>query len=186
MTNKAPFCVFLWLTITILSRLKTSMPSVTNKQFVKIRVNSWLNFLCALVPLWLKKPRNLRNPQLIKDLRLRKITYEKIKLFLQNKAKFQKSQMNVTFFITREYEQMDTWSSGKNKANSKPNKPKTNPILANKTPIRTQFKPKTNPISESKRPITKARSALFGLHIVVRIGIPHGLAGDLSRRVRRP
>jgi len=66
------------------------MPSVTNKQFVKIRVNSWLNFLCALVPLWLKKPRNLRNPQLIKDLRLRKITYEKIKLFLQNEPNFQK------------------------------------------------------------------------------------------------
>ncbi len=37
---------------------------------------------------------------------------------------------------------MDTWSIRKKQSQTKPNKPKSNPILANKTPIRTQFKPK--------------------------------------------
>jgi len=40
--------------------------------------------------------------------------------FMQNKANFQKSQVSVTNLLTREYEQMDTWSSEKNEANSKP------------------------------------------------------------------
>jgi len=56
--------------------------------------------------------------------------------FCTNKANFQKSQMNVSNLLIREYEQMDTWSRGKNKANSKP--------------IQSQYKPKTNPISEAK------------------------------------
>jgi len=49
--------------------------------------------------------------------------------------------MNVIDLLTREYEQMDTWSSGKNEPKTNPNEPKTNPILANKTPIRTQSNP---------------------------------------------
>jgi len=36
---------------------------------------------------------------------------------------------------------MDTWSIRKKQSQTKPNKAKTNPIFANKTPIRTQFKP---------------------------------------------
>ncbi len=43
-----------------------------------------------------------------------------IHLFLTNKANFQKSQMNVSNLSIREYEQIDTWSRGKNKANSNP------------------------------------------------------------------
>ena len=61
------------------------------------------------------------------------------KPFLTNKANFRKSQMNVSDLLIREYEQMDTWSSGKNKAN-------TNPIQtqykANTKPKQTQNKPK--------------------------------------------
>ena len=45
-----------------------------------------------------------------------------IRLFLQNKANFRKSQINVNYFITMDYERMVTWSCGKNKANSNPNK----------------------------------------------------------------
>jgi len=67
---------------------------------------------------------------------------------MQNEPNFRKSQVNVTALLTREYVQMDTWSIRKNKAKTNPNEPKTNPILANKTPERTQFKAKTNPISE--------------------------------------
>jgi len=65
-----------------------------------------------------------------------------IHFFLQNKAKFRKSQVNVTDFSTMNYVQMDTWSIRKKQSQTNPNKAKTNPILANKTPIRTQFKPK--------------------------------------------
>jgi hypothetical protein len=54
---------------------------------------------------------------------------------MQNEPKFQKVKSNVNKVLTREYVHMDTWSIRKNE-------PKTNPILANKTTIRTQFKPK--------------------------------------------
>jgi len=100
--------------------------------------------LCFLCPLWLyslrlcvfmaKTPRNLCNlcpryPWLINDLRafdiftLVKMSLQ-INLFMQNKANFRKSQMNVNKVLTKDYEKMDTWSSGKNKPNS-------NPIKAN-------------------------------------------------------
>ena len=62
-----------------------------------------------------------------------------IRPFMQNKANFRKSQMNVNKALTKNYEQMDTWSIGKNKAN-------TNPIQtqfkANSKPKQTQYKPK--------------------------------------------
>jgi hypothetical protein len=64
-----------------------------------------------------------------------------IHLFMQNEPNFQKSQVDITSLITDDYEQMDTWSIRKNEPKTNPNEPKTNPILANKTPIRTQFKP---------------------------------------------
>ena len=64
-----------------------------------------------------------------------------IELFMQNKPNFRKSQVNVTDLLKRNYKQMDTWSIRKKQSQTKPNKPKTNPILANKTPERTQFKP---------------------------------------------
>ncbi len=82
---------------------------------------------------------NQRNPRLIKDLRVYKCLYNcretftdvmsalQIKLFMQNKPNFRKSQMNVTSLITADYEKKDTWWSGKNKPNS--------------NPIQTQFKP---------------------------------------------
>jgi len=59
-------------------------------------------------------------------------------LFMQNKANFRKSQMNVNSCFTMKYEQRTMNYEIK----TNPNEPKTNPILANKTPIRTQFKPK--------------------------------------------
>jgi hypothetical protein len=64
-----------------------------------------------------------------------------IHLFLTNKANFKKSQVNLSDLLIREYEQMDTWSGGKNKANS--------------NPIQTQFKAKTNPIRTQNKPNSK-------------------------------
>jgi len=37
--------------------------------------------------------------------------------FMQNKANFQKSQMNVTSFITKHYENINDWTLGENKPN---------------------------------------------------------------------
>ncbi len=46
-----------------------------------------------------------------------------IRLFMQNKPKFRKSQMNVNKVLTKDYEIMDTWSSGKNEPKTNPNEP---------------------------------------------------------------
>jgi len=40
-----------------------------------------------------------------------------IGLFLQNKANFRKSQMDVTLNITRDYEKKSNWTFGENKPN---------------------------------------------------------------------
>jgi len=65
--------------------------------------------------------------------------------FFAKRTQFPKSQMDSSYYITREYEHMDTWSNGKNE-------PKTNPIKANKMPKQSQYKPKTNPISDGGQP----------------------------------
>jgi hypothetical protein len=109
MTNKAPFCAFLWLTLSVLSRQIRSLPN-------------YQVFLWSL-PTYQVGPRNLRNPRSINDLRLRKLTYEIIKLFLQNEPNFRKSQMNITDLLTKEYEKMDTWSIGKNEPKRTQNEP---------------------------------------------------------------
>jgi len=62
-----------------------------------------------------------------------------IHLFMQNKANFRKSQMNVNKVLTKDYENLDTWSSGKNKPNSNPIQTQ---FKANSKPIQTQFKAK--------------------------------------------
>jgi hypothetical protein len=40
-------------------------------------------------------------------------------VFLQNKANFQKSQMDVSFNMTRDYEKKSHWTLGENKPNFK-------------------------------------------------------------------
>jgi hypothetical protein len=125
-------------------------------------------FLCTFsVFLWLKKPfsqRNLftplktcflflmgRNPLLINDLRAYKSLYNcrdtftnvmsalQIAPFLTNKANFLDDQMNVSSFITTNYEQRTMNYQIKNKPNSNPIQTQNK---ANTNPIRTQFKPK--------------------------------------------
>ena len=44
-------------------------------------------------------------------------------LFMQNKPNVKDAQINVNSYMKSKYEIMDTWLSGKNKANSNPNKP---------------------------------------------------------------
>jgi len=61
---------------------------------------------------------------------------------MQNKPNFQKSQMNVNNLLAMNYAKMDTWSGGKNKANSKP--------------IQSQYKPNTEPIQTQTKPILQS------------------------------
>jgi hypothetical protein len=102
-------------------------------------------FICAFCAfLWLKNPfnqRNPRNPRLINDLRLRILTYEIINLFLQNEPNFRKSQMNISTFITKSYEQLTMNNELKNKPKTNPNEPKTNPIHRSVAPGQAGSKP---------------------------------------------
>ena len=107
--------------------------------------------LCAFCAFsWLKNPFNQRNLRLINDLRLFKTLYNRkdsftdvmsalqIGPFLTNKPNFRKSQINVSDYITKDYDEMDTWSIRKNKPNS-------NPIQTQFKANQTQNKPNTNP-----------------------------------------
>ena len=177
MTNKAPFCAFLWLTITVSSRLLKKALSIALWTKASLCVKSSLlekslprtpRWQIRSLPTYQVGPRNLftpletcllflmgRNPWLINDLRPNKALYAcrasstdvertlQIHLFLTNKANFQKSQMNVSYFHTRNYEKKGHLVKWENKAN-------TNPIQsqykANSNPIQSQYKPNTNPI----------------------------------------
>jgi len=101
------------------------------------------------------------NPWLIKDLHACKVLYSRrepttdvmsalqIRLFMQNKANFQKVKLNIIDYITKDYEDMDTWWNGKKQSQTNPNKANSNPISAHKMPKRTQFKAKQTQISRS-------------------------------------
>ena len=97
-----------------------------------------------------------------------------IKLFMQNKAKFRKSQMNVINVITKEYEKKDTWWSEKKQSQTKPNKANLQNAQTNVNKVSTKnyehilnwviyenkanFDPKqsqTKPISEAKNAATR-------------------------------
>ena len=52
-----------------------------------------------------------------------------IHLFMQNEPKFRKVKLNVNKVLTKNYEQLDTWSIGKNKPKTKPNKAKQSQII---------------------------------------------------------
>jgi hypothetical protein len=73
-----------------------------------------------------------------------------IHLFLTNKANFRNSQINVTDLLAKDYDKMDTWSSEKNKANSKPKQTQYKP---NTKPIQTQFKAKQTQFQGQKMPL---------------------------------
>ncbi len=120
------FCTFhasLRLTRTVFNRPKTSMISVN-----PVILSNFSSFLCAFCAfLWLKNQCNLR---LIKDLRSTKVYVRKNKLFMQNKANFQKVKLNVYKVLTKDYDRMDTWWSGKTKP-IKANQSQSKPIKAN-------------------------------------------------------
>ena len=143
MPNKAPFCaslclirtVFSWLLKKAVSMALWTKPILCGKSSLleqsMPRTPSWPKTSVTSVISLAKNPFNQRNLRLIKDLRSTKDYVRKNNLFLQNEPNFRKSQMSVSYMITKVYVQMNTWSSGENE-------PKTNPIKANSNSIQTQ------------------------------------------------
>ncbi len=85
-----------------------------------------------------------------------------IRLFMQNKAKFRKSQMNVNNYITRDYEKRTLGEHGKKQSQTNPNEPNllnaqmnVNEVLTkdyeNKSPIRAPKK--QSQISKRQKPM---------------------------------
>ncbi len=82
---------------------------------------------------------------------------------MQNKANFQKSQMNVRPLVIMNYERKSDWTLGENKPNSKPNKANlkrakmdVNSLITKDYRKKDDFavqknKAKTNPISEKPK-----------------------------------
>ncbi|MEE9370011.1 MAG: hypothetical protein V3W45_00950 [Sedimentisphaerales bacterium] len=64
------------------------------------------------------------------------VNYEIINYYMQNKPNFRKSQMNVSIFSQKAYENISDWTLGENKPNFYTKYAKTNPIKPN-------FNPKT-------------------------------------------
>jgi len=73
-----------------------------------------------------------------------------IRLFMQNKPNFRKSQMNVNKVLTKDYENVTLGKRGKNKPNSKPIQTQSNPIKANIMPKQTQYKAKQSQFHRQK------------------------------------
>ncbi len=61
--------------------------------------------------------------------------YEIINYYMQNKPNFQKSQMNVSIFSQKDYENISDWTLGENK----PNQTQFQTQLCQNKPNRTQF-----------------------------------------------
>ena len=159
MTNKAPFCASLLLIRTVFTRLKNPC-NPCNPRLMKsslcfctslrlktsaISAFSAVKNSCSSCASWLKNPFNQRNLRLTNDLRSTKVYVRNYKLFMQNKANFQKVKFDVNNVLTKDYDRMDTWSIRKTKpiqSQLKPIKANSKPIKANKMPKQTQYKPK--------------------------------------------
>jgi len=77
--------------------------------------------------------------------------------FMQNKANFRKSQINISTFITKSYEQLTMNNELKNKANSNPIQTQ---YKANSNPKQTQNKPNTKPIKSNFKGKKRCRTLL--------------------------
>ncbi len=146
-----------------------SKSQVEHKQSIKHFGVLMTKNLCNM---WLKIREISVNPWLINDLRSTKDYVRKNNLFMQNEPKFRKSQMNVNKVLTKDYEIMDTWSSGKNEPKTNPNEPKTNPIKANIMPKQTQNKAKQSQCLPAISVADQARFTLCGFFLFSTFSYP--------------
>jgi hypothetical protein len=116
--------------------------------------------------------------------KVRRITYEIIGKNMQNKPNFRKSQMNVSNYITTEYEEMDTWSSGENKPNqtqftpaqpvAKPKQTQYEPNLSRPSRMRSRIKPNFKPHAPSLTGF-RSKTLLIRHHVNDRNSSPSSL-----------
>jgi len=140
------------------------VPYILGPGSVEFRLSSVLCLLssanCPLIPnviirRYLRTCKELYN---CRDIFTNVMSALQIHLFLQNKAKLRKVKLNVNKVLTTDYEQLDTWSIRTKQSQTNPNKAKTNPILVEKTPLRTQFKANTKPKRTQFKPNLSWRS----------------------------
>ena len=133
----------LWTKATLCvksSLLEQSLPGTPSRPKTSI-ISASKNLCNLLLKICAICGNNQRNPRLINDLRSTKVYVRNYKKNMQNKANFQKVKLNVTKVLTTDYDQMDTWLSGKKQSQLKPIKANSKPIKANIIPKQTQFKP---------------------------------------------
>jgi hypothetical protein len=130
-------CASLRLKRTVFARPKTSMISVN--PVILSDIFRVLRMLRGEIT-----PEISVNSWLINDLRSTKVYVRNYKLFLQNEPKFRKVKLNVNKVLTRNYDQMDTWSIRITKP-IKANKSQLKPIKPNlscRSLWRSRIKPK--------------------------------------------
>ncbi len=101
------------------------------------------------------------------DLQSTKDYVRNYKLFLQNEPKFRKVKLNVNKVLTKDYDQLDTWSIGKKQSQTKPIKANLQKAKMNVNKVSTKNyvqmdtwsirknEPKTNPNEPKTNPISK-------------------------------
>ena len=69
---------------------------------------------------------------------------DKLCQIMQNEPNFQKSQMNVSIFSQKAYENIANWTLGENEPNTNPIKANTMPKQSQNKPNQTQFQRQKN------------------------------------------
>ena len=118
-------------------------------------VSSW--YLIPYYSYMTLPPRNLRTSAQSADknnkirvtcspqANLRIKSVESADIFMQNEPNFKKAKINLTHYMTNDYEKIRPLDHPKNKAKTKPNEPKSNPI-------QTQIKPNFDPARTKTKP----------------------------------
>jgi hypothetical protein len=131
MTNKEPFCASLRLIRTVFTRLKIK---VRRRACPERSRRGLYSFAFSLKSYGISSTKE---------------QVRKNNLFMQNKANFRKVKFNVNRVLTKDYDQMDTWSIRK----TKPIQSQLKPIKANSKPIKanqSQFKANSKPIKANQ------------------------------------
>jgi len=121
------FCAFLWLIKHLFSRLQIKVcPKALHNFAFYILIFDFpprQPLMSLLVSTYVHNRHLYNCRETFTDV----MSALQIRLFMQNKANFRKSQMNVNKVLTTDYVQMDTWSIRKNKAKTNPKQTQTKP-----------------------------------------------------------
>ena len=134
MTNKEPFCASLRLTRTVFTRLMKK--GNNHSSLILNHLYGLHSFAFSLTSYGISSTKEY---------------VRKNKLFMQNKANFRKVKFNVTKVLTKDYDQMDTWSIGTKQSQTNPNKAKLKKAKMNVTSAITKAYENNTPIRAPKK-----------------------------------